>query len=314
MSYFIAVDSGGTKTEAVLFDETGHILYRDVDLGCNPLDHGLEIVRDRLEEILKRVIARAPGPVEGMHGAMAGSFYYKEGTLFPPVRYEKLGIGRVRTDVDGRSMLSSQFYQKEECCGVVCGTGCSSWVRRRDGSLVHVGGWGYLIDALGSGYSLGRDAVRAAVRAEDGRGPDTVLKELLEKEMGTELAYGIPKLYEGGRRKIASLAGLLFEGCRRGDEVSLSLMEQGAGYIAELIWVADAHMTEAYPVVMGGGIVKNYPEYLEAIRRKAPERAKLILAEAPPIFGAAVETMHDSGCICGETFRKTFLTDYMQSE
>ncbi len=330
MSFLIAADSGGTKTETILFDETGHIWYRDVDLGCNPLDIGLETARERLETILRRVIAQVPGsaslenvtagmmkpqvidpPVEAMYGAMAGSFYYKEEEIFPPERYMHLGIARFRTDVDGRSMLSSHFYREEECCGVVCGTGCSSWVRKvGQKELIHCGGWGYLVDALGSGYALGRDAVRAAVRAEDGRGPKTVLLELVERELGTELKYGIPQLYAGGRRKIASLARLIFEGCRRGDEVSRQLMEQGAGYIAELIWVADSHMKESYPVVMGGGIVSAFPEYLEAIRAKAPSRARLILAEAPPVFGAAVEAMRECGMSCDEDFRQNFMTEY----
>lgn len=320
MAFLIAVDSGGTKTETILFDEKGHIWHRDVDLGCNPLDIGLEVARERLEKILLRVIAQIPkdksdvaqGPlVDALYGAMAGSFYYKEGEIFPPERYQPLGIARFRTDVDGRSMLSSHFYREEECCGVVCGTGCSSWVRKAgEKQLIHCGGWGYLVDALGSGYALGRDAVRAAVRALDGRGPDTILLELVERELGTELTYGIPQLYAGGRRKIASLARLVFEGCSRGDEVSHQLVEQGAAYIAELIWVADSHMKEEYPVVMGGGIVKAFPQYLESIRAKAPSRARLILAEAPPVFGAAVEALRECGLTCSEEFQQGFMAEY----
>ena len=40
MRYMIGIDGGGTKTERVLFDETGHILARDVRQGCNALDLG----------------------------------------------------------------------------------------------------------------------------------------------------------------------------------------------------------------------------------------------------------------------------------
>jgi len=34
MSYYIAMDAGGTKTETILFDETGHILVRDIPEGA----------------------------------------------------------------------------------------------------------------------------------------------------------------------------------------------------------------------------------------------------------------------------------------
>ena len=43
MDYYIGVDSGGSKTEFVLADETGHVLQRAVDSGCNPLDKGPDV-------------------------------------------------------------------------------------------------------------------------------------------------------------------------------------------------------------------------------------------------------------------------------
>ena len=42
MGYFIALDAGGTKTETLLLDESGRILLRDISLGCNAMDMGLE--------------------------------------------------------------------------------------------------------------------------------------------------------------------------------------------------------------------------------------------------------------------------------
>ena len=42
MGYFIALDAGGTKTETLLLDESGRILLREISLGCNAMDMGLE--------------------------------------------------------------------------------------------------------------------------------------------------------------------------------------------------------------------------------------------------------------------------------
>lgn len=44
MRCFIAIDSGGTKTDAVLFEETGHILARSLTQGCNAMDIGLSLI------------------------------------------------------------------------------------------------------------------------------------------------------------------------------------------------------------------------------------------------------------------------------
>ena len=49
MKYCIAIDGGGTKTDAVLFDSAGNIITRFVGPGNNPTDLGCD-------EALKRMI------------------------------------------------------------------------------------------------------------------------------------------------------------------------------------------------------------------------------------------------------------------
>ena len=51
MRYFITIDGGGTKTDSVLFDETGHVVLRDISMGCNALDAGIEVAKNRFTEI-----------------------------------------------------------------------------------------------------------------------------------------------------------------------------------------------------------------------------------------------------------------------
>ena len=76
MEYLIAIDSGGTKTDAVLFDETGHILMRDVSAGANGNDIGKENARDILLAAIKRLAAEAPKPVKAVYGGVAGGPYF----------------------------------------------------------------------------------------------------------------------------------------------------------------------------------------------------------------------------------------------
>ena len=191
---------------------------------------------------------------------------------------------------------------------VIAGTGTSAFVRSGD-ELFQVGGWGYLVDTLGSGYSLGREAVRAVCLANDGRGEKTVLTELLEKETNASLLKCIPDLYAGGRSRFASLAHIVFEGKALNDPVSKNIIDAGASRLSELIWAADKYFDSEYPVVAGGGVVTAYPEYYDLIKSKCPVRAKLLLATAPPVFGAAVEAMRQAKIELPEEFRANFLND-----
>ena len=54
MRYFIAIDSGGTKTDAVLFDENGHIISRSLTKGCNAMDIGIDQACQHLLFVLNR--------------------------------------------------------------------------------------------------------------------------------------------------------------------------------------------------------------------------------------------------------------------
>lgn len=309
MEYLIALDSGGTKTKTITFDTEGHIHGVSTAYGCNPLDMGVETATERLRHILHSAVEQAPGKVQAIYGATAGSYYYRA-QHFPQVTAQEIGVEKLYFDDDGRSVISSVLTHNEPGCGLICGTGCSIWIREQGKrELKRGGGWGYLLDSLGSGYILGRDALYAVCRAVDGRGPQTALRELVEMELKGDFVGGIEQIYAGGRRRIASFAYTVFLAARQGDEVAKRIMQENAGYIADLISWADKHYDHPYQVITGGGIVLAFPEYLEAIRSLAPERARLCLAQVPPVFGGAVEAMAMLGLSVDETFRENFLRD-----
>ena len=58
---------------------------------------------------------------------------------------------------------------------VLAGTGSIAYGADRAGRTARAGGYGFLLADEGSGYWLGHQALRAAVRAADGRGPQTLL-------------------------------------------------------------------------------------------------------------------------------------------
>lgn len=306
MHYMIAIDGGGTKTRFVLFRQDGQVLYELLLPGSDPLDIGVEQSRSLLLEGIGRIAAQSPGPISGIYAGVAGLYYFND--FFGRDMCAELGCDHFRIETDGRNMISCELTHKEDGCCLIVGTGCGTWIRRQEGDVfTHTGGWGYLADSQGSGYWLGREIVRAVCRAFDGRGEETLLSGLLQRETGLAMPDCIPPLYAGGRAKFASLAHLVFEGRRMGDRVCQRILDQGAEFLAELIWVAGGFFDAPFSVVMGGGIAANFPEYVELIRAKCPPKANIIPAEAPPVFGAAVEAMHLCGIELPEDFRTVFL-------
>ena len=60
-------------------------------------------------------------------------------------------------------------------------------------------------------------------------------------------------------------------------------------------------------LVLNGGIFRHFPEYVDAVRQRIPERITLVLSDVPPLLGAAAEALYDAGCPFDESFRKRFL-------
>lgn len=95
---------------------------------------------------------------------------------------------------------------------LIAGTGSICYGQSTDGREARSGGWGSLMDDEGGGFALGRDALAAVVRAEDGRIAPTVLHdavfEALQVGAVREL---IGKIYAPGfgKREVAALALLV---------------------------------------------------------------------------------------------------------
>lgn len=312
MKYCIAVDGGGTKTELVLFDETGHILLRHLGNAGIATDLGAEEARRRMLVCLDQVIAHAPGRLAALYGGVAGVL--PNGDIYSQAVQARYAADSVRFDDDGSNLISGTLGHSDGC-GMVCGTGSSLFVRVEGQPLRHIGGKGYLIDTGGSGFELGREALCMALRSVDGRCGDTVLLALLEKRLGQPVSDRIiPLVHRGGRAYIASFAPAVFEGRRLGDRICCEIVERQSALLADLTFAAERFFKGRFSVVLGGGIVAHFPEYVEAIKEKSSPQADMILQKAPPVFGAAAEAMWDADIAVTEAVKNRFLADYKRWE
>lgn len=309
MAYYIAIDSGGTKTEAVLADDSGHILHRTTGCGCNPMDVGVPAARGTLVSTVKQLLQLSPVPVEALYAGVAGA---NHADIIPEKELEEeCGIPLVRIEDDRRIVVSGTLGHVNGC-GLICGTGSSLSILIDQEPVRQVGGLGYLIDTGGSGFELGQAALKQMFRYMDGRGEYTVLYELISQKLGKAPWDSLADIYAGGRPFIASLACTVFEGMARGDTVCRKIVEEGAFALSELTHVAARYFEGEFPVVMTGGILSSYPEYAALVRKNAAPNARMIMSSAPPVYGALVEAMWQHGKESNDRTRQCFMADYAQ--
>lgn len=312
MKYMIAMDSGGTKTESVLLDETGHILARDVTGGANGLDVGLDVAFDRIAGACHRLHKLLP-PGEQLSAIYAGvaacADYFPgalENKLYPMLPESR----RVRVEGDGGCLIGAVMGHQDGVC-LIAGTGSSLYIRSGE-KLQRYGGWGYLIDTEGSGYTIGRDAFLAAFRGFDGRGPKTVLYDLIKEQMGANPEDMVPRIYEGGRPYIASFAGTVFAGRKLGDPEAIRIFDHAAVRLADLVRMGERELQKPFQVVLGGGLFAAFPELWEAVKALSPQCATPVLLKERPILGAAVEARYEAGLPDDPAFRERFAREYRE--
>jgi glucosamine kinase len=108
---------------------------------------------------------------------------------------------------------------------LVAGTGSIAWGRGEDGREARVGGWGGLLGDEGSGYDIGLRALRAVVRAADGRGPPTELRDRLLGEIGLDAPEALIRWAAGaGKASVARLAPTVCGVANAGDEVAAAIV------------------------------------------------------------------------------------------
>lgn len=113
MKYCIAIDGGGSKTEIVLFDETGHILRRHVGQGGNPTDIGAEEARRRMHACMMEVFPAAPGEIAALYGGAAGVF--PNGDVYSASLQQAFPVRAIRIEDDGCSLISGTLGHQDGC-------------------------------------------------------------------------------------------------------------------------------------------------------------------------------------------------------
>jgi N-acetylglucosamine kinase-like BadF-type ATPase len=178
---------------------------------------------------------------------------------------------------------------------VIAGTGSIAYGRDAAGRAARSGGWGYLLGDEGGGYWIGRAALSAVVRQFDGRGPATLLTDLVLREMRlhnpTELIHAI---YDKGlqRGTIAGIATVVRHAAEAGDPVGRDILEKAT---AELTMAAGAVVNalgmrgEVFRTVLAGGILRAIPALASGVTARLSEiapRSDVRLLEVEPAVGA----------------------------
>jgi N-acetylglucosamine kinase-like BadF-type ATPase len=302
MGLFLGIDGGGTKIECVLADEAGEIVARAGGAGANLR----RVSADELRELLGACF-------NALRGACG----------LPSLRPEAVCAGFAGvSDPEARARAQSALTQLlhpphlylvgdmevalEAAVGadagavLVAGTGSIAFGRNTEGQTARAGGEGarfssdgQLTGDAGSGFDIGRRAVEAVLRAEEGRGPETILRDAEIAVLGAEGAEELAAvLVPEQAQELAGLVPLVTRAARRGDPVAGEILESAGTALAELALTVlrELHLAESsVGVFASGGVFSESPEVLSRVRKvlsRAAPRVSVERLQVSPAEGA----------------------------
>lgn len=303
--YFLGIDTGATKSHALIADETGQVLGFGQGGSGNPEMTGYE----GLGELLHHITAEALTSAGLRPDQLAGAGFGIAGYDWPSQReslvrtIQTLQLGHTPFDLvnDALIGLLAGASAGWGVC-VIAGTSCNCWGWDQQRRVGRMTGFGRFFGEAAGGVELVRKAVQTVAMAWTRRGPATALTEAFIELIN---AASIEDLLEGLTQQryqlSASAAPLIFRVAAGGDAVAQSLISWAGQELASLA-IGVIHQLEfetlEFEVVLAGSFYNGSPRLEEVMREtvhSVAPGARLVRLTSPPVVGGVLLGMEQAG-------------------
>lgn len=298
LQFLLAVDGGGTKTDAVCAHLDGSVVSEGHAGPTNLTTTSVGAASFNLREALRQATVGIPDQAEyvrlviGLAGVDSDSDRDHALSVFQPALAD-YRLPKIELFNDAYIALAGATSNPNAIV-LLAGTGSNCFARRADGQTAKTGGMDYLLTDQGSGYAIGRRVLREAVKSYDGRVPKTSLEQLVcDQFQLTSIADIKQAVYDPPLSKIqvADLAKLCALAADQGDEVANRILTDAV----EDLWlhvpaVIRRLEMESTPLdLVLAGSIYTIPKMLDGITKLAQEsgwQINIVRSDQAPVYGA----------------------------
>jgi N-acetylglucosamine kinase-like BadF-type ATPase len=288
MNVILGIDGGGTRTRASIVADDEVLAYAE-NGSIKRLRVGEEVAETNLRAILADVLAQAG--VKAVDAASVGV----ASAAMPGVKewitavFEDFGMKRSEVVGDEVIALDAAF---KGVPGIlqIAGTGSNTIGRAADGSRECAGGWSSRLGDEGSGYWIGVNSLRWALKAHDQEKPTQIL-EAVGKLWGTADIDELVNVGDGTPGPdFAALAPTIYELAEAGDPVALAVIQRAAADLVEFVLLVRSKLRRKHgiagevPVAWTGGVVEKMTMVREAFFAGLHAAAPLMPVASEPVI------------------------------
>ncbi|MBP1988803.1 N-acetylglucosamine kinase [Paenibacillus eucommiae] len=325
MRIVMGVDGGGTKTHAVIVDESGKTLGAGISGCANYQINGIEAALGSIDMSMRMALDEAGLCAEdidfvqyGLSGADRESDFAILNRALSSLPYAAWDV--VCDTMEGLRAGAGDY------AGVVlvCGTGTNAAGRSSMGKAIQTGGFGYLFGDGAGADCMAVETFRAAIRSWELREIPSRLTALVPGFFGyASMEETVTALLDQDATEIPNeLTVVLHEAAAEGDELAILLLQRAGrelGLAAGSVVRRLGGLPElsVLPIVLVGSIVQKgrSPYLLEALKEAFSELTgrqenayKLVIPEMVPVFGAVLLAMDQLGIKVTEEMEQAFIS------
>ncbi|PIY80185.1 MAG: hypothetical protein COY80_04120 [Candidatus Pacebacteria bacterium CG_4_10_14_0_8_um_filter_42_14] len=183
MKYVIAVDGGGTKTNVLCADENGTVVGTGLSGPTNLTSTSVGAASFNLREVIRQATQALPPEttydqlVMGLAGMDSEEERQLAENMFSEV-FSQFSVTNFTLVNDAIIALENGSDQPNAII-IISGTGSNCYGKNSAGITARTGGMDFLLTDQGSGYAIGRQVLREAVKSHDGRRSKSILEEMV---------------------------------------------------------------------------------------------------------------------------------------
>lgn len=269
MDYVLGLDGGGSKTTVQIADTDGKVLIQNMSGSCNYKSVGIEIAKNNINTVILNSLEKIGVPDIIFKSAcfgLAGNDTDEDMKIYNRIIFNnklKKFLNPSTTIIcnDSKIGLIAGSNKKNRLM-VISGTGANCFGINEDDQEAKANGWDYILGDEGSGYTIGLKALKAIVRAYDGRGQHTLLTDMVLdylklKDISELVSWVYDKPFF--KEKIAELSEIVCSSAKMGDILSIEILREEAREAASSVIVVVNKLNLAdkdFDLVLVGGVFK----------------------------------------------------------
>ena len=236
--FYLSVDGGGTSCKACLYNAAGDVLGQGLSGAANAR-LGAERVMNEIMLATKQAFSAAGVDFSHLSRThvclgLAGLELKRDQDNFYAIEQ---AFKSVILETDGVTACIGAFEGADGAI-VITGTGTSA-VAIHEQDIHNIGGWGFEISDTGSGATIGRNAVRYALRAAEDLEPKSPLTQYIMDYFDNDIANIVLWAEDAEPKDFAEFCAKTFDLHEAGDAAAILLVER---HMRELIQLIDGVM------------------------------------------------------------------------